>query len=288
MGTPVGRVLLRTLVGAAAFLVVVLVARQARAQAYRLKPYRLTAHSIRFADLPEWADAPILRALGDPRHLRLSVSVFDPAAEDRIREALAAHPMVREVRSVQVQYPDRAIARLRLRTPLARVEVGRPGGGAFEWISDDGHLLDPVPYRGWFRRVRTALPLVVGVRARPPRLGEAWVDREEQVLEALEAARTAGRLWRDLNGRILVSTIDVARFPARPEERAEGEVRFQLADGRVVDWGRTDRDLAEGGEDEYDLKLVRLRAHLDEPALKSSRKIDVRYRMPFEGRDRMQ
>ena len=42
------------------------------------------------------------------------------------------------------------------------------------------------------------------------------------------------------------------RFPAPPERRRQGEVRFHLHDGTVVEWGRTDRDLdGVAGEDSY-------------------------------------
>jgi hypothetical protein len=284
MATPIGRVLARAGVLALALLAAGLLMRQARAQAYRLPGYRLGPTSIRFADLPPWADDAVRAALHDTRRLSVSVSVFDAAAEDRIREVVAEHPMVAEVRSVSVEYPNRATVRVGLRTPIAYVQVGRPPDGTWRLLSEDRHVLDPAPYRGWLEHYGAPLPWIVGVRTRTPGVGQAWEDRDEQVAEGVEAAIVAGRLYRDLGGRVVVRAVDVSRFPARPEDRAGGEVRFLLADGRVVEWGRTERDPGEAGEDGYAWKRRRLEAYLTDETLKGRTRIDVRYRMRFEAR----
>jgi hypothetical protein len=284
--TGLGRWLARVGTAALVLLVIGVVVRQARAHAYRLPAYRLGPTSIRFADLPPWADTGLLRALADPSRLRVDVSVFDPDAEARIREVVSRHPVVREVRRVVVTYPNRATVSVRLRVPRAVVATTVPGetpGEAartsYELLSDDQHLLDPTPYRGYLAERAVMLPVLVGIRSRPPPVGEAWRDREEQVAEGAEAARVAARLYRDLGARVLVERIDLSRFPARPEERAEGEIRFHLADGSVVEWGRTGRDPAEAGEDPYAEKLRRLEAWLQDETLRAKKRVDVRYRM---------
>jgi hypothetical protein len=283
LAAPAGRLLVRGGAVALAFLVLGVIVRQARAHAFALPAYRAGVRTLAFADLPEWADPTMLRALHDPRRLRLSVSVFDPRAEERVRAVVSAHPMVREVRSVALEYPNRVTVRARLRVPAAEVEAP---DGSRRLLSDDRRLLEREPYGVWLSRVAVPLPLVVGVRARPPGVGEAWEDREDQVAEALAAAVVAVRLHRDLHGRVVVRKIDVGRYPARPEERAEGEIRFLLADGRVVEWGRTERDPGETTEEPYATKLRRLEAHFTEDDLKGRKRIDVRYRMKFEARPR--
>jgi hypothetical protein len=285
-GTPLGRWLARAAAAAVVLLVLGLVVRQARAQAYRLPAYRLGPTAVRFVDLPSWADGDLLAALADPRRLRVDVSVFDPRAEARIRDVVSRHPIVREVRRVVVEYPNRAAVSVRLRVPVALVARGSGDDERYEVLSDDQHRIDPRPYRRWFAERGATLPVLTGVRSRPPPVGEAWQDREEQVAEGLEAARVAARLYRDLAGRVVVARIDVTRFPSRPEARAEGEVRFHLADGRVVEWGRTDRDPAEASEDAYAVKVRRLEAWLQDEALRARRRLDVRYRMRFESSSR--
>jgi hypothetical protein len=283
VATPLGAGLMKTLLGAVLLLAVGGLVRQARQRAWRLPAYRLSAASVQFVGLPTWADPHLARELADPRHMPLSVSVFDPDAEDRVRTAAAGHPMVKGVRAVEVRFPNRAEVRADLRIPAAYAYVpasaSRPG-----WVllADDQHVLDPGPYASYLKRVRVPLPVVQGLRTRPPGPGLLWEDLDGQVAEALEAARVAARLYRDTTGRVIVSHVDVSRFPARPEDRPRGEVRFHLADGRRVEWGRTERDPADGMEAPYARKLTRLEAWLNDPALRDRPTIDVRYRMDGE------
>jgi cell division septal protein FtsQ len=279
LGTRAGRRMTRVLAAALVLLVTGIVVRHAKAQAYRLPGYRLDATRIRFVELPEGIDDRMRTALVDPRRFPLSVSLFDPDAERVVREAVGRHPMVREVRRVRIEYPSTVEVAVRVRMPIAWV---RTSADQTFLLSDDRRLLGPRAYATALSKVRVPLPLVTGIRARAPSPGQAWEDREEQVAEAIEASRTAAAIYRDLRGRVIVKQVDLSRFPARPEDRADGEVRFVLADGRVVEWGRTERDLGDSGEDGYSRKVRRLEAWLDDPTLERKPTIDVRYRMRFE------
>jgi hypothetical protein len=272
---------LRVLLVAVALLATGVVMRQARAEAWRLPAHRIGAATARFLDLPDWVDEPLRRALHDPAHLRFSASVFDPDAEAAVRDTLSRHPNVREVRRVVVEFPNRVGIEVRVRTPVAWVRI--EGTGDF-LLSDDRHLLDPRPYAGYLRRLRIPLALVTGIRARPPRSGHPWEDRDEQVQEAVEAARVAARIFRDLRGRVVVKRIDLSRFPAEPEARADGELRFVLGDHdrTQVEWGRTERDLDDGSEYGYAAKVRRLETWLDDPRVSRRGFLDVRYRTPPE------
>jgi hypothetical protein len=151
-------------------------------------------------------------------------------------------------------------------------------------VSRDARVLDPAAYEGYLRRVRIPLPVVVGVRARPPsRPGQHWTDLTDQVAEGLAAAEVAARLYRDLRGRRHVLRIGVSRFPAPPQRRGGGEVRLTLDDGTSVEWGRTERDL-EGVASEYgyDRKQWRLESQLDRGPHTPGATIDVRFRLPGE------
>jgi hypothetical protein len=268
-------------------LAVGLVVREARAYAHGLRGYRLDAKSIRYVDLDARIGPYVWSALADPVRLRLDVSVFDARAEEVVRDAVARNPMVECVRSVEVRYPREALVRIILRRPAAWFEARRPGG-VVDWIlvSRDGHRLDEAVYAGYVSRLRIPLPKVVGVRARAPRWpGQRWADGEEQVAEALAATRVAAELYRELSGRVRVETIDVSAFPAPPERRRLGEVRLLLDDGTRVEWGRTERALAGvASEDPYAVKRWRLEAELGRLPNGKGR-IDVRYRLPQEGRE---
>jgi hypothetical protein len=264
-----------------------LVVRQARLRSLRLPGYRLTQADLCFMDLHPALDPLLGEALQRPGLLAFDVSVFDDRAEERIREAVARHPMVASVRHVRIRYPDRVEVRVALREPAAWFEARRKDGSlGLLLVSTDGRLLDPLDYATYRDRLRVPLPRVRGVRARPPALiGQAWVDLAEQVVEGIAASRVAGRLYQDFNGTVSVDGIDVSRFPAPPERRREGEVRFTLHDGTVVEWGRTDRDTAAvAGEDPYETKRWRLETELSRRASRRGGRIDVRFRLPGEGR----
>ncbi len=285
-GTRLGRLLAVSLGGAALFLVVGGVVRQARAYAHGLPAYRLRASSIRFLDLPRRLGPLVASVLRDPRAFAgLDVSVFDPHAEDVVRDVVASHPMVESVKSVAIRYPHHADVRVALRSPAAWFR-GRWVDGRRGWLllSADQHRLDPSFYRYVFRRLPVPLPKVVGVEEYAPECaGQFWGDLQERVAEGLAAADVARRLYADLGGRIFIDRIDVSRFPARPELRHQGEVRLILDDGREVEWGRTARDPV-AGEDGYEVKLRRLEQELHRTQRLSGARIDVRYELPRERR----
>ena len=213
--------------------------------------------------------------------------MFDADAERRIREVLSRHPVVAAVQSVEIRYPDRVFVRVKVRQPAAWFEVtDERGDRGYLLVSTDGRILDRQCYRHYLRRLRVPLPKVSGVRARPPAwLGEIWEDLPEQVAEGIAASAVAARLYRDFKGTLYVRSIDVAAFPAPPSLRRQGEVRFVLHDGTVVEWGRTDRDHdGVASEDTYETKQWRLATTLARRPPRTTSRIDVRYRLPGEGR----
>lgn len=286
--TRLGRLLGLSLGGAVLLLLVGTVVREARAYAYGLPNYRIRGASLHFVDLPE-ALGPLVRSvLQDPRAFSaLDVSVFDARAEGVVREQVARHPMVESVGRVEIRHPCRADVRVTLRRPAAWFR-GRWSDGRRGWllVSADQVRLDPSFYRYTFRRLRVPLPKIVGVREfAPESAGQRWADLEDRVAEGLAAAAVAARLYTDLGGRIVVDRVDVSRFPATPETRHEGEVRFVLRDGRQIEWGRTERDLGGvAGEDGYALKLHRLERELLRTRPGDGARIDVRYPLTLGGR----
>lgn len=300
-----GRMLTRAGVAALVFLALGLIMSQARAQAYALKAYRITPETIRIAELPAWADAPFRDALspaGIARHGgTFSFSVYDPDAEGLIVERLERHPLVRRVKSVRIRFPNEAHVVLALRVPVARLEFKTKQAGrtarARAFLSDDGCLLHPRPYRTYLRELGRPLPKAVGIRTRPPlkrtrrgwrlAVGVPWDDKDDRVAEARAAARLATRIYQEFRGRVVVQEIDVRHFVPNGEHRADhAELRFralcppEVRGGdrvlRTIEWGRTNeagRPVV--GEDSASTKLASLRAQLTRSPV--PRPIDVRW-----------
>jgi hypothetical protein len=299
LGSGLGHVLVRVTIAALVFLLAGLVMRQARAYTYKLDEFRVGSSTLRFTNLPAWSDERVQRAFEPRMFGPFSVSIYDPDAPAILRARVERHPMVREVREVRLLYPNRAEVQPVLRVPVARVAVwvqGAEGHQVTRWrlLSDDGCLLPRSPYRAYLKGIPFELPVITGIRERAPlEAGEVWEDRTARVKEGVAAARLAGRLFRDLSGRVTVTRIDVSRFPATSENRDGGEVRIYLSCPperrggprveRVVEWGRTERARAEvPWEDDYPTKLHRLRIALTAPA--PSTQIDVRWPQGGSGR----
>jgi hypothetical protein len=288
----VGTALVRLTVAALVFLLAGIVMRQARAYTYRLDEFRLTRASLEFDGLPDWADGGVRWTLQPRMFASLSVSIYDPTAEQAVRGIVERHPLVREVREVRVLYPNKARVQPVLRVPVAQVAVWTAGPRKTQvrrWrlLSDDGCLLPRGPYKTYLARLPYELPVVTGITERVPLdPGEVWEDRTERVQEAVSAAGVAARLYRDFRGRVHVTRVDVSRFPAPAEAREGGEVRLVLSCppvkrggeriDRTVEWGRTDRARGEVAyEDDYRTKFERLRRALN--AARTPAYIEVRW-----------
>ena len=284
--TRLGRGLVLGLGTAVLLLLVGGVIRKARAHAYRLRPYRLRAESVRFVGLDARLGPLLTQSVRAAGRFPIDVSVFDPEAEDHVRRIVARHPMVAAVKRVEVRFPDRVDVEVALRRPAAWFQVrGKEGRPGYVLVSEDAHVLDYNLYRALLDRPSVPLPRVIGVRApRPQAVGQQWDDLAEQVAEGLAAARLAGRLYRDFRSRVQVEEIDVSSFPAPPHRRRDGELRLKLADGTVVEWGRTERALEEvAGEDRYATKRWRLETQLVRRSPNRTGRIDVRFRLAREG-----
>jgi hypothetical protein len=288
--TPFGGVLRRLLIAAVVLLAISLVVRQARAAVQRMPAYRLGPEAVKFVDLGPAVDASMRQDVEDwlddlfPSDVSARPSTYDVGVENRVREILGAHPMLRSLDEVEVRFPAEIRVKAQVRTPMARFRARIPGdaarGRTLEVPLDaEGHVLHPKTYADFLRRYRTVL--VVGVESICPDVGRRWTDTREQVAEGLAAARVANRLNDDLAvyGAPKVEIVDVSAFPAPPRERGKGEVVLRLADGRQVQWGRTERSLADVTlEDGYEAKRDRLIDLLRSPT--APRTLDVRFRSP--------
>jgi hypothetical protein len=301
LATRTGRLSKRALLASLALLALSLVVRQARAAVLRLPAYRIGAGDVVFLDLPAVADDRMRVALRahlasllpvDPRSpaaARRAPSTFDGDVERTLRDALARHPMLRAVGELEVRFPTQVRVRATLRTPLAILRapvVGAAPGALFDVPVDaDGVVLDPSAYAGFLAKHP---PIVVtGLRTACPGAGRRWLDRDDQVAEALAAARAANRMNASLPslGFPRIAQADVSNFTAAGTRRGPGEVRFVLQDGRTVLWGRTERDVATVvGEEGFDSKWRTLLALLETRPPGEPAPLDVRFPLRRDGR----
>lgn len=285
-GTPFGRGLRRALVVAVGILAASLVVRQARAAVVRMAAYRIGPADVAFVDLPPVVDARMregLVAALPPVWPAEGASIYAPGLEASVRDVLRGHPMVREVIDVEARFPRQVRARVAVRTPLAAIHLRyvladrRILEGDVP-VDADGVVLDPEVYAGFL--AAKEMVRVDGIRSGCPAVGQRWIDSDEQVDEALAAARVANRLNSERASirAPRVERVDVSGFPAPPRLRLKGEVVFFLEDGRRVQWGRTERSLAGvSKEDGYDVKRARLMDLLADPARASAVELDVRF-----------
>ena len=289
LATRTGRALQRVLIGSVVLLGCSLVVRQARATVHHMSAYRLGPASISFIDLPRLVDERMRADLQAtlpflwPAPPTSWPTTYDVGLEGRLRELVGAHPMIRAVRDVEVRFPAEVRVRADVRTPLAQFKAKLRGPrdqlfAAQVPVDTEGMVLPPATYATFL----TENPAVVvsGVEAICPQPGHRWSDSKEQVAEGLAAARVANRLNAELTiyGVPRVIGVDVSGFPATPRSRHRGEVVLKLADGRYVQWGRTERDLSDVTHEEgYGAKRDRLRDLVEARGRDDRSVLDVRF-----------
>ncbi len=304
LGTPLGRFCGHAFLVAVAMLALSLVVRSARAAVHRMPAYRIGSGSVQFLDLPQVADARMrvglkeyLAALlpADPTSREgkaLSPCTFDADVERTLKDVLSRHPMVREVRDLDVRFPSEVRVRATLRLPLAILRA--PWGDAPDPkalydvpVDAESVVLDPNVYSTFLARYPPIA--VTGLRTACPGVGRHWLDREDQVAEALAAARVANRLNASLPalGHPRIAEADVTNYTLAGLQRARGEVIFVLEDRRRIVWGRTERDVSHVTyEDSFDVKVQRLLDLLDTWNPAEPKDLDVRFQLRPESRAR--
>lgn len=266
LASPLGAGLRRAMLLALLLLVGGVVVRSARAKAYALPAYRMDLRDMAFTGLPSWADATLKRTLLTSSYyirdgVGLDTSVFSADAEARVISTATRHPAIKGVRKVEVRFPGKVSVVPVLRRPVAMVTVsyvdvhGRRRQEE-RLLADDGTTLPVGPYEAIVRKQGWNLPVIKGIReASPHCCGVPWVDGDAQVAEAVSASSVAEQIRRAFRGKLVITTIDVSRFPAPKRLRGRGEVEFlaklsyrdrnrKLVQRSItINWGRTERDL---------------------------------------------
>jgi len=206
------------------------------------------------ADAPRWCGRGPIERIANRLEAMGPVSLFHPAFERHVREAVAADACVAEVAGVRRIWPNAFAVDVALRRPYAIVG-GHP-------VARDGVVLPAAPYeescRGLFE--------VRGVATAPPREGERWRDpRLAAALAALD------ELAPHLSGlaRLGLFAVDVSGA----DDPRTGVILLG-ADGLTARWGRPG---SPPGENPPAKKAAFLRIAATSPHPLQGLDLDLRY-----------
>ena len=218
------RILVAALVAAGGWLALAV----ARDKAVDISDFQVSPANLEFISKPDWVRGPIERQLRNCGWTEEKVSLLDSQTPRKIWSWLSANPLVKEVKSVERQFPNRVRAKVELREPTAFILRGR-----YYYIVDgDGTRLP-----GKFASTAQAeleLLLVVYVRSSPPPAGKKWDD--PAVVEAAKLARFL-KNHQDLVDVAGITAIDSSNIGGRRTPR-ESELVLVTADHTKIFWGR--------------------------------------------------
>lgn len=219
------RLLIGTLVAAGGWLALAM----ARDKAVNLRDFQISPANLEFISKPDWVKGPIERQLKNFGWAGEKISLLDTDAAKKVAAALSANPMVKEVKSVERQFPDRVRVKMELREPVALVLRGN----RYYMVDAEGtRLPGEFPSKS---AVGLDLILVVYVRSTPPPAGKIWDDPA-----VVEASRLAGFLkgHGDLVEKARITAIDSSNIGGRRSPR-EPEITLLTADHTKIFWGRS-------------------------------------------------
>ncbi|MEQ8848437.1 hypothetical protein [Botrimarina sp.] len=220
----------------------------------RRPQYRLTAAALEVNEPPPWVrgDLPEQVFSAIDEGAELSVLSPRPELERTLSDALLGHPWVRRVDSITLAPPDRVVARLEYRRPLATVML--PDGMTPIDVDTVRLPSSDLPERLVARLPRIAV--AVGDGARAPFDPSPWPTQQLTGATAILAA--FGDAWPELH-------LYEIHVELPPEVR--GGVRFysyrlRSTGNTIVNWGAAP---GRGPTDEapFEVKLARLRRFVE-------------------------
>jgi len=206
--------------------------------------------------------------------LRGSFSIFTRDLPERVADAYAASPWVRNVVSVSKEFPNRLSIQLEIREPYALVKVREN----HYCVDREGFLLSPQVYLLTADRLASLGPVV----AVPPNVVvpcAGWPWEEVAVREGLVMVA----LCRDKLGRkVAVRSVEIQNDPA-DGGRGAAIAALVLEAGPRVQWGRTPSSPASPVEVATPKKTAALLAitRQEGPQINRFKAIDVRWSAPL-------
>jgi len=231
--------------------------------------YRVAAPKVSRPNAPWWE-----KAFGEEIDKSCAfaggASILDDELLEKIAAGYARCPWVKEVTSLDKQFPNRVAAEISVRWPAAAVEVMTSRGRRYVLVGDDGVRL-PKTYATWPQR-GLDVPFIVGVRAAAPDAGEAWRDRS--VTDAIAIVRLL-RQSEVVRGAINITAVDVSNSGGRISN-ARSEFLVLAENNCVIEWGRAP-GTSQPGELPGEEKIRKFESFLAESNQTSNRTLDLRF-----------
>jgi len=236
--------------------------------------YRLRSGPVEVVRRPSWMPPPLAAEIGTSLEGLEGRELLSPRFHEEFRQRLLRHPWVREVRSLQLIYPDRLAFTVEVRRPVARV---RTRGGSIP-VAGDGVR---VPLAAGESPRRPYPELLVDEVRTLPAPGRPF--REPAVAAGAQVAEVWSRSsspW--LRERLPISALDLSNHGGRRDRRrSEVDLLHRHGQGELrIEWGRPPgRDHR---EPDPQTKLRNLeRAVRVLPSLAAVDVISVRFDEPF-------
>lgn len=145
--------------------------------------YLVTLNNIRVLSPPEWIPADFVRESlqNNPELLNVQMTTLDSHLVKKLSMAFESHAWVRQVRTIEIQYPAQVTVDLEFRSPIAVVHVpedasqGEEGGGSP--VDADGILL-PIEYFQQQEEFLYRFVWIMGITSKPVgTYGHEWGDQ---------------------------------------------------------------------------------------------------------------
>jgi hypothetical protein len=216
--------------------------------------FRAVFRNTQVTPLPPWIECDLLAQVQDVAGLPDTLQTLDADLAERLRDAFARNPWVREVEEVRIVHPATIRVKLEYREPVAVVRSVR---GA-EPVDRDAVLL-PI---GELRHPEVYLT-VTGVRSTPTGpAGTHWDDA------AVAAAAVTAHALAPRHRTLGLTTLDVSSY--HPTGDKPGHLYLLTEQGTRVKWGHPPDSDYPGEvptDDKIDrlLEYVQLHGSLDAP-----------------------
>jgi len=231
--------------------------------------YRIAAPKVSRPGAPWW-EKSFGEEINKSCAFASGASILDDALLEKIARGYARCPWVKEVTSLDTQFPNRVAAEISVRWPAAAVELITPRGHQYALVGDDGVRL-PKTYASW-PQPGLDVPFIVGVRAAPPDAGGVWPDKS--VTDAIKIVKLL-RQSKVIQGAINITAVDVSNYGGRISN-ARSEFLVIAENNCVIEWGR-----APGTDQPTELpveeKIRKFESFLMESNQTSNRTLDLRF-----------
>lgn len=260
------RILVAALVVAGGWLALAM----AHDKAVKLSDFQVSAENLEFVKKPEWLKGPIEQQLKNIGMEEKKISLLDGDATKRVAAWLSANAMVKNVKSIKREFPNRVRAQVELREPAAFVLRG----GKYYIVDTEGIRLSGE----YASKAEAGLELlhIAYVRSSPPVAGKTWGDPA-----VVEAAKLAGFLkgHEELVKEARITAIDSSNIGGRRNSR-ESEIVLVTAGHTKICWGRG-LDSGNATELPAEQKIEALRKVMDQVGgVGSLEYVDVRFASP--------